>query len=120
MINIPPPSFRITPYGEVDAAALERLREHFDTSQLLRLIDRLDRCLAEMGGTAALRDELIRLHAMSMTLVEGVAVTIPAENTCIWSEAEALQQDLDCLTAWISSAAAVVAPLVELATDQER
>lgn len=120
MIDIPPPSFRITPYGEVDAAGLERFREHFNTLQLLRLVDRLDRCLADMGGTAALRDELLRLHAMSMTLIEGAAPTIPTENTCIWSEAEALQQDLDCLTTWIRSAAAAVAPLVELATDRER
>jgi hypothetical protein len=39
MIEIPPASFHITPYGEVDAVALERLREDFDTSQLLRLVD---------------------------------------------------------------------------------
>ncbi|HAW23774.1 MAG TPA: transposase, partial [Pseudomonas sp.] len=26
MINIPPASFRLTPYGEVDAVALENLR----------------------------------------------------------------------------------------------
>lgn len=32
MIEIPPASFHITPYGEVDAVALERLREDFDTS----------------------------------------------------------------------------------------
>jgi len=42
MINIPPASFRLTPYGEVDAVALENLRDSFDTSQLLRLVDRLD------------------------------------------------------------------------------
>jgi hypothetical protein len=32
MINIPPASFRLTPYGEVDAVALENLRDSFDTS----------------------------------------------------------------------------------------
>jgi hypothetical protein len=45
MINVPPASFRLTPYGEVDAVALENLRDSFDTSQLLRLVDRLDVCL---------------------------------------------------------------------------
>lgn len=35
MINIPTASFRVTPCGEVDAAALEKLRNSFDTSQLL-------------------------------------------------------------------------------------
>ncbi|OWK41521.1 hypothetical protein PSOLE_32800 [Pseudomonas oleovorans subsp. oleovorans] len=69
MIEIPPPSFRLTPYGEVDATGLDRFQQHFDTSQQLHLVDRLDRCLADIGGTAALRDELLRLHAMSMTPV---------------------------------------------------
>ena len=113
MIDTLPPSFRITAYGEVDAAALERFCEHFDTSRLLRVVDHLDRCLEDMGGMVALRDELLRLHAMSMTLVEGVP---PA----VWAEAEALQLDLDSLTTWICSATAVITPLTELAPDYER
>ncbi|AWL01677.1 MULTISPECIES: Tn3 family transposase post-transcriptional regulator TnpC [Stutzerimonas stutzeri group] len=120
MIELPPPSFRLTPYGEVDAAGLDRFRQHFDTSQLLQLVDRLDRCLVGIGGMTALRDELLRLHAMSMTLVEGVAPTVATENTSIWSEAEALQQDLDCLAVWIRMALAAILPLVELAPDYER
>ncbi len=67
MIEIPPASFHITPYGEVDAVALEKLREDFDTSQLLRLVDRLDACLANLGEIVAVRDELLKLHAMALT-----------------------------------------------------
>ena len=85
MINVPPASFRVTPYGEVD------------TSQLLRLVDRLDACSLEMGGTTAIRDELLRLHAMVLTIVEGIALTVPAESACIWAEAESLQTDLEAL-----------------------
>lgn len=88
MIEIPPATFRVTPYGEVDAAALNRLRENFDNSQLLRLVDQLDACLAELGGVVAVRDELLKLHAMALTLVEGAPLTVPTENACIWTEAE--------------------------------
>ena len=120
MIDTLPPSFRITAYGEVDAAALERFCEHFDTSRLLRVVDHLDRCLEDMGGMVALRDELLRLHAMSMMLVEGVPPAAPTENPSIWAEAEALQLDLDSLTTWICSATAVITPLTELAPDYGR
>lgn len=48
MIEIASASFRVTPYGEVDIAALDRMRAGFDTSQLLRLVEGLDACLSEM------------------------------------------------------------------------
>ncbi|PMV97113.1 MULTISPECIES: Tn3 family transposase post-transcriptional regulator TnpC [unclassified Pseudomonas] len=121
MIEIPPASFRDTPYGEVDVAALDRLRTSFDTSQLLQLVDRLDACLAELGGVAAVRDELLKLHAMALTLlVEGAPLTVPNENACIWSEAESLQQDLEVLAGWVRSAQAGISPLINLAPDHEQ
>lgn len=120
MTEIPPGSFQVTPYGEVDAAALDRLRENFDTSQLLQLVDRLDACLAELGGVVAVRDELLKLHAMALTLLEGAALTVPTENACIWSEAESLQQDLETLAGWVRSAQAGITPLVNLAPDHEQ
>ena len=120
MIDIPPSSFCVTPYGEVDAAALERLRDSFDTSQLLRLVDRLDACLAELGGIIAVRDELLRLHAMALTIVEGAAPAVPTENACIWAEAESVQLDLEALASWARSAQIGVAPLVSLVPEHER
>jgi len=117
MIDIPPASFRGTPYGEVDAAALDQLREGFDTSQLLHLVDGLDACLAEMGGVIALRDSLLRLHAMALTLVEGTALSVPTENACVWAEAEALQLDLEALARWARCAQLCLNPLVKLVPD---
>ncbi|MCY1285521.1 hypothetical protein D9M68_349070 [compost metagenome] len=119
MIDIPPASFRVTPYGEVDATALEQLRDSFDTSRLLSLVDGLDACLAEMGGVAALRDELLRLHAMALTLVEGTAPAVPTEDACIWAEAESVQLDLEALVAWLRSVQLCLAPLLNLVPDHE-
>ncbi|GLK91975.1 hypothetical protein GCM10017655_50390 [Pseudomonas turukhanskensis] len=115
MIEIQPATFQVTPYGEVDAIALDRLRASFDTSQVLRLVDRLDACLAELGGVVAVRDELLTLHAVALTIVDSSALTVPSEHACIWSEAEALQQDLETLSEWVRSAQAGIAPLVNLA-----
>ncbi|MCY1351189.1 hypothetical protein D9M69_374490 [compost metagenome] len=120
MIDVPPGSFRVTPYGEVDATALEQVRDSYDSALLLRLVDRLDACLAEMGGVVTLRDELLRLHAMALTLVEGAAPAVPTEGACIWVEAESVQLDLDALAIWIRSAQSSLTPLVNLVPDHEQ
>src|SRR3546814_4941274 len=39
-----------------------------------------DLCLVELGGITSIRDELLRLHAMALTIVEGIALTVPAES----------------------------------------
>ena len=89
------------------------------TPQLLRLIDRLDACLLQLGGTTAIRDELLRLHAMALTIIEGIALTVPAESACIWAEAESLQTDLEALVAWARTAQLIIAPLINLAPQHE-
>ncbi|SDP98692.1 Tn3 family transposase post-transcriptional regulator TnpC [Ectopseudomonas guguanensis] len=114
MINIPPASFRVTPCGEVDAAALEKLRNSFDTSQLLGLVDRLDTSLAEMGGMIALRDDLLKLHTMALALVEGTLPPVTTEESCVWEVAESVQLDLETLSSWIRTAQMMIAPLVDL------
>lgn len=119
-MDIPPASFRVTPYGEVDAVALEALRNSFDPSYLLRLVDQLDTCLAELGGIAAVRDELLKLHAMALTLVEGAVPSVPAEGACIWADAESVQLDLEALDSWVRSAQIGIGPLVGLVPDHEQ
>ncbi|WWL45551.1 hypothetical protein V5O39_09095 [Pseudomonas parakoreensis] len=70
-MHIPPASFCVTPYGDVDAKVLDSLRASYDTAQLLNLVDRLDACLAEIGGVGSIREDFLRLHAMAMTVLEG-------------------------------------------------
>lgn len=114
MINIPPASFRVTPCGEVDAAALDKLRNSFDTSQLLGLVDRLDTSLAEVGGMIALRDDLLKLHTMALALVEGTLPPVTTEESCVWEVAESVLLDLETLNSWIRTAQMMIAPLVDL------
>ncbi|MDW3713281.1 Tn3 family transposase post-transcriptional regulator TnpC [Pseudomonas sp. 2023EL-01195] len=93
-MNIPPASFRVTPYGEVDAEALERLHDDYDTIQLLRLVDGLDLLLKEMNNIGGLRDGLLRVHAMAKTVLDGAALSVSVtEGGSIWEEAESLDED---------------------------
>jgi len=117
MINIPPASFCVTPCGEVDAAALDKLRNSFDTSQLLELVDRLDSSLAEMGGMIALRDDLLKLHTMALALVEGTLPPVTTEESCVWEVAESVQLDLETFSSWIRTAQMMIALLVDLAPE---
>src|SRR3989338_8206435 len=119
MINMPPASFRVTPCGEVDAAALEKLRSSFDTSHLLGLVDRLDNSLSELGGMMAVRDDLLKLHAMSLALLEGTHPPVTIEESSVCEVAETVLLDLETLGSWIRTAQMTIAPLVDLMPDRE-
>lgn len=120
MMQIPPASFRVTPYGEVDAKALESLRESYETSQLLNVVDRLDACLAEIGGIGSIRDNLLRLHAMALTVTEGSPLTVATNDVdSIWEEAMALQEDISALCSCLQAGSKHVAPLAALAPDNQ-
>ena len=114
MIKIPPASFHVTPCGEVDAAALEKLRNSFDTSQLLGLAYPLDTSLAELGGMIAIRDELLKLHTMAQALVEGTLPPVTTEESSVWEVAESVLLDLETLSSWVRTAQMMIAPLVDL------
>lgn len=81
-MHIPPASFRVTPYGDVDTKVLDSLRASYDTAQLLNLVDRLDACLAEIGGVGSIREDFLRLHGMAMTVLEGFpSLWLPVMST---------------------------------------
>jgi hypothetical protein len=62
-----------TPYGELSAPGLEELRKSFDTRQLLKAVDELDRFCALWKKE--LRADLLRLHAMAHTLINDAPLT---------------------------------------------
>ena len=55
-----------TRFGYVDAAALEKLREEFDTWQFLTAIDKLDQLRYQIDD---MRDQLMALHGMASYLI---------------------------------------------------
>ncbi|NBA95237.1 Tn3 family transposase post-transcriptional regulator TnpC [Pseudomonas sp. R5(2019)] len=119
-MHIPPASFCVTPYGDVDAKVLDSLRASYDTAQLLNLVDRLDACLAEIGGVGSIREDFLRLHAMAMTVLEGFPLTVASSDIdSIWEQAMALQEDISALCSCLQAGSKHVAPLAALAPDYQ-
>jgi hypothetical protein len=118
-MHIPPAAFRVTPYGDVDAKALDSLRASYDISQLLSLVDRLEACLADIGGGGSIRDDFLRLHAIAMTLLEGSPAVATSDVDSIWEQAMALQEDISALCSCLQAGSKYLAPLAELAPDYQ-
>ncbi len=64
-----------TPHGRLDREALERARDSYDTTSLLRTVDELAELLGEVAGEDGWRDQLLRLHRMAHTVINGASFT---------------------------------------------
>jgi hypothetical protein len=69
-----------TPYGEVDAAALDALQSGYDTTRMLDAVGRLDEVRASLYDPEGLREDLLRLHRMAHTLVNGAGLTVGTQD----------------------------------------
>ncbi|MBL8508988.1 MAG: transposase [Chitinimonas sp.] len=118
MMDFGPPNFRTTPYGDVDAASLERLREHFDTRSLLAQVDRLDELAPRLKGFhVRSRDEVLRLHRMADTVLNGASLSEPAGDDDIWVVAQNLVDEFREIADVLQQLADALQPLVELQPD---
>jgi hypothetical protein len=69
-----------TPYGEVDAAALDALQSGYDTTRMLGAVGRLDEVRASLYDPEGLREDLLRLHRIAHTLVNGAGLTVGTQD----------------------------------------
>lgn len=69
-----------TPYGEVDAAALETLQSGYDTTRMLAAVSRLDAVRISLYDPQGLRDDLLRLHSIAHMLVNGAGLTVGSQD----------------------------------------
>jgi hypothetical protein len=112
-MDIPEPNFAVTPYGDVDAVALQLLRNSFDTSRLLSLYDALG--TLEIGE---LRDELLRLHRMANTVINGAKLCEPGKED-IWEVAEALIDEFTQVAETCVGISESLRPLAALRPDHQ-
>lgn len=114
------PNFRTTPYGDVDAASLERLRECYDTGSLLAQVDQLDALAPRLNRFhVRSRDELLRLHRMTNTVLNGAPLTEPAGEDDLWVAAQNLADGFREIADTLLQLADAVQPLADLQPDLE-
>ena len=107
-----------TPNGKVRTDALEQLEGSFDTQQLLNAVDHLDR-LRELVTTPGFRDDLLRLHGMAHTIINGAARRAPAGGEAIWELAGSLSMELEEIVEDLTETVDLLNRLAELAPDGE-
>lgn len=109
-----------TPYGNVNATVLQTLQDSFDTSAMLRMVDQLDAIRARMGGIDGARDDLLRLHAMTHTVLNGVRPVTPSDETHIWEAADELVSEFQDWSTTFATFAKQLNPLIDLVPEEER
>lgn len=70
-----------TPYGVLDRAALLKAQQSFDTRVLLKMVEELDRFTASVRDPDGLRDQLLQLHRMSHSVINGAGLAGSSDET---------------------------------------
>ena len=106
-----------TVHGRLDRRAFEQVRDSFDTTTLLRLIDELDALVAQARGEEGLRDQVLRLHAMAHTIINGAGLSAPTDRESLPELAlevtSQLHEAIGALQSWVRR----ITPLVDMAAD---
>jgi hypothetical protein len=113
-----PGKVKRTPYGKAQTDALERLEGSFETQQLLNAVDQLDR-LGELVTAPEFRDDLLRLHGMAHTIINGAAMAAPAGGEAIWELAGSLSMQLEEIVEDLTETVDLLNRLADLAPDDE-
>lgn len=88
------PEIATTIYGDVDGQVLRSLQESFDSRDLLHAVDPLDGIRARCGSDG-LRDDLLRLHGMAHTVINGASLPHDADGPTLVEQVEAALWELD-------------------------
>jgi len=106
---------RKTAFGSVNADALERLRETFETQRLLDAVDQVDQ-VAELVNDSSFRKDLLRLHGMAHTIINGAPKTASSKEA-IWELAGALALELGDVVEDLQVTLGLLYQLAELAPE---
>jgi hypothetical protein len=99
----------------VNAGALEHLQESFETQRLLDAVDQVDH-IAELVSDGSFRRDLLRLHSMAHTVINGAPRTASSKET-IWELAGALALELEDVVEDLHSTLGLFHQLAELAPE---
>ncbi len=106
-----------SPLGGVDARGLQQLRTTFDTTHLLRAVDDLDTVRAILADPDELRADLLRLHGMAHTLINGGAVSATSVDETLAELAADIETELERMSALLLTIRQRLRPLLTLTPD---
>jgi hypothetical protein len=72
-----PSTTTTTAYGLLDTRALNEAEQSFDTRALLKMVEELDRFTIPARQDGGLRDQFLRLHGMSHSVINGARLSAP-------------------------------------------
>ena len=104
-----------TPYGRVREKALEELQSSFDTRQLLAAVDQGDQLCAQWREE--LRDDLLTLHAMAHTVINGAPLTVPPGKESLAAMATSLSVAFSEAAQELRALAGLLGSIADLASD---
>ena len=104
-----------TPYGPVRETVLEELQSSFDTRQLLAAVVQGDRFCVQWREE--LRDDLLALHAMAHTVINGAPLTAPPGKETLAALAASLSVAFSEAAQELRALASLLGPIADLAPD---
>ncbi|QUN32351.1 transposase (plasmid) [Cupriavidus sp. KK10] len=100
-----------TPYGPVDTEALRCLQDSFDTREILRIVDLVDTLRTRLCEPEGIRDDLLQLHGMAHTVLNGASLVSRDTNPTLVQQAETIVEELEDLIRVLQHAVHVLHPL---------
>ncbi|MUG91812.1 hypothetical protein F7734_04725 [Scytonema sp. UIC 10036] len=108
-----------TVYGIVSSKKLDELQQNFDTTQILAAVDAIDEIRSRICEPDGIRLELLHLHSMAHTIINGDFTMNAPIGTCIWEVAQELELEIDDFASKLDAIATLLGKLGELAPDDE-
>lgn len=106
-----------TPYGEVDAAALEALESGYDTTRMLAAVSSFDAMRTSLYDPEGLRDDLLRMHSIAHTLLNGANRTVTAQGEPFVDQVSDVIDQIDHYVAELLAIRNLLQPLERLRHD---
>ncbi|MFC0403000.1 Tn3 family transposase post-transcriptional regulator TnpC [Paraburkholderia rhizosphaerae] len=106
-----------TPYGDVDTAGLDALQSSYDTTRMLDAVGTLDEVRASLYDPEHLRNDLLHLHSMAHTIVNGASLMAMSDDTPFVDQLTDVLDRIDHYVAELISIREVLQPLEALRSD---
>jgi hypothetical protein len=105
--------------GPLNQAALEELRDSFDTYRLLDAVDAVDAIRYRLCEPDRVRDDLLHLHDVASALINGGGLNGRRPQQPIWSLASDLSMELGELADRLQAVADTLEDLAGLAPGED-